>query len=313
MITPFDKDGNVDTLAASRIAQRLAHHSISVFLLGTTGETASISCGQRALLVKEVVEAVAGTVPIYAGIGDNCFSDSLEAADSYLRAGARAVVAHLPSYYPLSDEEKYSYFKMLHDRIRGELILYNIPATTHMSLPVDVVEQLSGLPRVVGFKDSERVPERMYEISRRFEGVEQFALFMGTAVYSVEALKLGFHGLVPNSGNLIPALWAQLMDCALREDWEQAEVLQQQANDVALVFQGGRSLGQSLAALKVLMAKHGLCSPWMLPPLQPTPDDDKERLFKAYEAMQRKCGEMAEGFVAPVGAALESVLKARNT
>jgi dihydrodipicolinate synthase/N-acetylneuraminate lyase len=90
---------------------------------------------------------------------------------------------------------------------------------------------------------------------------------MGAAVLSAKALKLGFDGLVPSSGNLEPKLWREFYDKARAGQWDVVEALQTRLNAIAQEFQNGRSLGESLAALKAMMAGRGLCGPTVLPPL----------------------------------------------
>jgi 4-hydroxy-tetrahydrodipicolinate synthase len=136
-----------------------------------------------------------------------------------------------------------------------------------MSIPLDVVERLMGRTSIVGFKDSENVPGRAEEAARRLGGRSDFSIFMGAAVLSAKALKLGFHGLVPSSGNLVPELWRELYESAQAQKWDRVDQLQLQLNEVAQVFQRNRTLGESLAALKAAMEVRGLCGPTVLPPL----------------------------------------------
>lgn len=266
--TPFTAEGEIDVVAAERIISRIGQSGLGVFVLGTTGETASIPRQQRSRLVEAAVKSAAGSFPVYAGIGDNCMSNSVKEADKYLRLGVDAVVAHLPSYYPLTPEEMVDCFQFLHDRIEGPLMIYNIPSTTRMSIPVAVVEKLARMPRCVGFKDSENVPGRMEEVYQKLGKLEDFSLFMGSAVLSAEAMKLGYDGLVPSSGNLVPSLWAELYAASQAGDWVRAKSLQDQLNAIAAIFQKGRTLGQSLACLKVALNALGLCEPHVLPPLR---------------------------------------------
>lgn len=268
LVTPFKPDGEVDENAVSKIVSHCASHDIAVFVLGTTGEAASISAAKRLRVVDAAVKAAAQRVKVYAGIGDNCPEHSIEAANEYLRLGADAVVAHLPCYYTLRPLEMRSYFEMLASHIQGALMLYNIPQTTHMSLPLEVVDPLSQLPNIIGFKDSENVPGRPEETARRFAGRPDFSIFMGASVLSARALKLGYDGLVPSSGNLSPELWRELYEKARTGDWDAVEALQQRLNAIAQVFQRDRTLGESLAALKVMMEARGLCGATVLPPLR---------------------------------------------
>lgn len=268
MSTPFTLEGNIDEPAAERMVDRLASHGMGIFVLGTTGETASIPVAQRDRLVAVAVRTAGDRVPVYAGIGDNCLADSFAAAASFHRLGVSAVVAHLPGFYTLNAAEMQAYFELLTREVAGPVLIYNIPQTTHMSIPPDVAERLSTLPRIVGFKDSENAPGRPEELARRFAGRTDFSLFMGVAALSARALRLGFHGLVPSSGNLAPALWRDLYACARAGDWTQVEALQQRVDAVAQVFQRQRSLAQSLAALKAGLEYLGLCTPVVLPPIQ---------------------------------------------
>ena len=285
IVTPFTATGDLDDAAVGRIVSNCASNGIAVFVLGTTGEAASISSVKRARLVKAAVDAAANRVKVYAGIGDNCPEHSIAAANEYLRLGADAVVAHLPAYYPLKPAEMRAYFELLAAQVHGSLILYNIPQTTHMSLPLDVVEPLSHLQNIIGFKDSENAVGRPEETARRLAGRPDFAIFMGAAVLSAKALQLGFDGLVPSSGNLTPKLWRELYDKARAGEWAAAEALQTRLNTIAQVFQRDRSLGESLAALKTLMSFQGLCGPTVLPPLRTLDGSAQEDIQRNLNAL----------------------------
>lgn len=267
MATPFTPDGAIDEAAAERIAARLAENDLGVFVLGTTGECASISAQHRRRLVEIAVSAASGRVPVYAGVGDNSMSASIEAGRTWLGLGVDAVVAHLPSYYTLSPAEMYGCFEQLAREIKGSFILYNIPQTTRMSLPLDVVQRLSQISNIVGFKDSENSPGRIEQTARLLGGRNDFSIFMGISVLSAQAMRLGFNGLVPSSGNIAPELWREFYSSALAAKWDQVNELQQRLDAIARVFQFDRTLGQSLAALKACLESQGLCGPTVLPPL----------------------------------------------
>lgn len=267
MVTPFTASGKLDEPAVERIAAHISGQRLGIFVLGTTGESASISATDRRRLVEIVTVVSSGRVPVFAGIGDTRVQDSVTAAHDYLKLGADAVVAHLPSYYGLTAEEMRAYFESLAATIRGPLILYNIPQTTHMSLPIAVVEALAAQPTVVGFKDSENTDGRLELVAERLGGRPGFSIFMGSSVLSVAALRRGYDGLVPSSGNLVPELWRTLEDAAAEGRWSDAEAMQKRLDAYTRVFQRERTLGQSLGALKAAMSTLGLCTPALLPPL----------------------------------------------
>lgn len=276
LVTPVQPDGSLDEAAAARLVDHLASNGCGMLVLGTTGEVASLPAALRLRYVEIAVRVAAKRTPVFACPASNCVSFSIESANHYLQAGVDAVVGILPNYYKLEPAEMLAYFERLADGISGPLMIYNMPATTGMSLPLDVIEQLARRPNVTGLKDSEGTAGRREEVAKRFGGRADFSLFMGIAAHSIPALRLGFDGLVPSSGNLYPERWSALYQTARARDWATAEKLQQQLDGINAVFQRNRTLGQSLAALKAGLGLRQLCGPDMVPPLLPLSPADQE-------------------------------------
>ena len=271
LVTPVTAAGELDEPAATRLVDHLASNGCGMLVLGTTGEVASLPVSLRQRYVEIAVRTAAKRTPVFACPASNCLNTTLDTANDYLAAGVDAVVGILPNYFKLEPAEMLAYFERLSAGIRGPLMIYNMPATTGMSIPVELIEQLSRLPNVTGLKDSENTPGRRELVAQRLGGREDFALFMGVASSSVPALRLGFNGLVPSSGNLYPERWRALYDAALAGDWARAGQLQEQLDTIGAVFARNRSLGQSLAALKAGLALRSLCGPAMVPPLTALP------------------------------------------
>ena len=267
MVTPVTQDGRLDVESVERIIDFFAHSGVSPLLMGTTGEGNSVGLADGQLFVETAVKAAGGRIMIYAGLTGNCFEEQVRQAEVYTALGADVIVATLPTYYALTPDQMYDYYKTLADCITGPLMLYNILATTHMSIPVDIVRQLAEHPNIVGLKDSERDLERMAQCIEIAKGRDDFAYFCGWAAQSAHSLELGGNGIVPSTGNFVPEMFQQLFNAAVVGDMETANRLQDETNEIAKIYQKDRTLGQSLAALKVMMQTKGLCEPWMLMPL----------------------------------------------
>ncbi len=275
MITPVTATGALDVKAVERIIALFVRSGVSPLLMGTTGEGNSVSAADGLLFVQTAVKAAQGKITIYAGLTGTCVSEQLVAAEAYTAAGADVIVATLPSYYALTDEQMYEYYKYLADNIKGPLMLYNIKSTTHMSIPVEVIRRLSTHPNIVGLKDSERDLERMDACIAISRGREDFSYFCGWAAQSAHCIELGGDGFVPSTGNFVPGMFKQLYDAAVAGDMETANRLQDETNAIAKIYQEGRTLGQSLTALKVMMQTDGLCDSYMLPPLTRLPEAEE--------------------------------------
>lgn len=267
MVTPVTENGSLDVAAVEKIIEFFASNNVAPLLMGTTGEGNSVSAADGLLLVETAVKAAKGRILIYAGLTGNCFAEQLTQAEAYTRAGADVIVATLPSYYALTEEQMYGYYKTLADSITSPLMLYNILATTHMTIPVGVVQRLADHPNIVGLKDSERDIERMQQCIAISKNRDDFAYFCGWAAQSAYSLSIGGDGIVPSTGNYIPEMFNELYEAAVSGDMDTANRLQDETNEIAKIYQAGRTLGQSLTALKVMMQTKGLCEPWMLMPL----------------------------------------------
>lgn len=278
MVTPVTKEGDIDVKAVERIIDNFAKYNVSALLMGTTGEGNSVAVEQGVKMIEAAAKAAAGRITIYAGLAGNCVSEQMEAAKKFVAAGADVIAATLPCYYALTPEQMMKYYTDLADALTIPLMLYNITITTHMSIPVDVIEKLSHHPNIVGLKDSEDYQERMEEILRLVADRDDFAYFCGCAANSAKALSLGADGIVPSVGNYLPKMYADLFDAGVKGDTATAEDLQQKTIEIGKINTAGLTLGQSLAGLKVIMKMVGLCDTFMLPPLTELDDDTVKRI-----------------------------------
>lgn len=288
MVTPVTPTGMLDKPAVERIIKSFVEAGVSPLLMGTTGEGNSVSTSDGQELIATAVKAAEGKITIYAGLTGTSFIEQLRQAGYYSASGADVIVATLPSYYALTPEQMENYYKTLADSIKGPLMLYNIAATTHMSIPVDVIERLSKHPNIVGLKDSERDLERMEKCIEIARDNDEFTYFCGWAAQSAHSLELGGDGIVPSTGNFVPGMFRKLYDAAEAGDMETANRLQDETNEIAKLYQAGRTLGQSLTALKVMMQTRGLCTPDMLMPLTRLSEQEEVEIAAAAAAITEK-------------------------
>ncbi len=267
MITPLKQDNTIDGESVGRIVGLLKNAGVYPFILGTTGEAPSISDEQKDRMVAETVKYVGADCLVYAGISSNCFDESVTMAHKYHAMGVDVVVATLPAYYPMNNQQMVSYFTDLADQMPCPLIIYNMPATVKISIPLAVLDQLSKHPNIVGTKDSERDMERLDRSIELWKDRPDFVHLLGWAAQSAYALKKGSDGIVPSTGNFVPELYEDLYQSTLEGKFERAEDLQQQTNDLSLLYQKDRILSQSIPALKSILAVMGICGTQVLPPM----------------------------------------------
>lgn len=288
-ITPLTSNYKIDEAALEKMFNNFSQHDVMPFIIGTTGEAASLPLS----LKKEFVDAATkleGSQTLYVGIASNVFNESVELAKYCFDKGVDVVAANLPSYYTLSADQMKLYFEQLAEAVPGPLIIYNIPATTHMSIPLSVIDELSNHEKIVGTKDSERSEERLQQSLRLWSKREDFGHYLGWAAKSADALINGSDGLIPSSGNLFPSIYKNMLQAVEAGNHEEAYKWQRLSDIVGDLYQKGRSLGDSLWALKALMKHRGLCQSYMMPPLQSHSADQESELMAALKEMLDKEG-----------------------
>jgi dihydrodipicolinate synthase/N-acetylneuraminate lyase len=276
MVTPILPDGDLDEPAVDRLIEFLLKGAVDgIFVLGTTGEGESVPKSIRRRLVARTIDRVQHRTKVYAGLVEP-ESEEAAAGNEYFHAGADAVVARPPVSFPVA--RLLPWFRDLLIRLEGPLILYNMPSTTNVSIPLDVVAELLGHPNLAGIKDSENNSTRLDELLRRFGNRQDFSIFVGVGALMERGLKSGAEGIVPSVGNLIPDVCGKLYACMRERNWSEAEPHAARMSAVSALYQKGRSVGQSVAALKAALTCQNLCGPDVLPPLHTLPSDEIDTL-----------------------------------
>ncbi len=273
-ITPLSANYQLDERAVEKIFANFYHHDVSPFILGTTGEAVSLPIEIKKALVRKAAAIKKSNTVLYAGISSDCFNDSVDFAKFCFDNAVDAVAATLPSYYTLSESQMKRYFIDLAEAIKAPVIIYNIPATTHMSIPLTLIDELSRHPNIVATKDSERNEERLLQSLALWKDREDFGHFLGWAARSASALIGGSDGIIPSTGNLVPEIYSVMLKAVDEDDHVKAYEMQQLSDVYGDLYQGGKTLGESLWALKVLMKEKGLCEAIVMPPLQSLPAEE---------------------------------------
>lgn len=285
-VTPLTNRLAIDEAGVNQLFSLFYQYHISPFILGTTGESASLP--QQ---VKEDYIRIAGEIKqpdsvLYAGISSNILKESVELAFYAADHGVDAVAVTLPSYYALTPVQMEKYFLQLANVIPLPLIIYNIPATTHMSIPLELINALSHHPNIVATKDSERSDERLAKSLALWKDREDFGHFLGWAAKSAEALLGGSDGLIPSTGNIVQWIYADMLKAVDTADIAKAYKMQELSDAYGTVYQANKTLGESLWALKALMEYKGICGDTVMPPLQSMSEEEKQRLIISFDSIK---------------------------
>ena len=209
IVTPMSDDGTLDLDALRRLVDwHIAEGTDGIVIVGTTGESPTVSYDEHCLLIRTTVEQAAGRVPVIAGTGANSTAEAIELTECAKRAGAQGGLSVVPYYNKPTQEGLYQHYKKIAEAVDLPLILYNVPGRTVADLSNDTTLRLAEVPGIVGVKDATGSMERAADLLRR--APKYFALYSGDDASAMPFLLLGGHGVISVTANVAPKLMHEM-------------------------------------------------------------------------------------------------------
>ncbi|WP_017796823.1 4-hydroxy-tetrahydrodipicolinate synthase [Oceanobacillus kimchii] len=202
MVTPFDKHEEIDFQALDYLIDHLINNgSDGLVVAGTTGESPTLTHGERMKLFEYVVKKVNGVVPVIAGTGSNYTKASIELTKEVSKTGVDGVMLVAPYYNKPSQDSMYEHFKVIAESTELPVMLYNVPGRTGVDMDVSTVVRLSQIDNIVSIKDASGNLEKMTNIIRLTD--ENFSVYSGEDSLTLPALAIGAAGIVSVSSHII--------------------------------------------------------------------------------------------------------------
>jgi 4-hydroxy-tetrahydrodipicolinate synthase len=224
IVTPMADDGALDLDALRRLVDwHIAEGTDGIVIVGTTGESPTVSFDEHCLLIRTAVEQAAGRVPVIAGTGANSTSEAIELTACAKRAGAQAGLSVVPYYNRPTQEGLYQHYKKIAEAVDLPLILYNVPGRTVADLSNDTTLRLAEVPGIVGVKDATGSMERAADLLRR--APKDFALYSGDDASAMPFMLLGGHGVISVTANVAPKLMHEMCVAAFAGNLPRAREL----------------------------------------------------------------------------------------
>lgn len=203
LVTPFNGDGSINFEKLGELIEfHIENKTDAVLILGTTGESSTMTHEEDDAVCEYAVKRAAGRIPIIAGSGSNCTQTMLEKSLAYEKLGADGLLIISPYYNKANDEGMYRHFKTVADAVNIPCILYNVPGRTGCSISESVVARLKDHPNIMGIKEASGNMSYTAKIAK-YAG-PNFALYCGNDDIAVPTMALGGSGVISVSANIIP-------------------------------------------------------------------------------------------------------------
>jgi 4-hydroxy-tetrahydrodipicolinate synthase len=227
LVTPMLEDGAIDYPALRKLIDwHIAEGTDCIGVVGTTGESPTVSVEEHCEIIRVSVEQAAGRVPIMAGCGANSTREAIELAQFAKKVGADCQLQVVPYYNKPTQEGQYQHFKAIAEAVDLPVILYNVPGRSVADMAHDTVLRLAQVPGIVGIKEATGNIERAQWLIK--EAPKSFSIYSGDDPTAVALMLCGGHGNVSVTANVAPKLMHELCMAAIAGNVARAMEIQMQ-------------------------------------------------------------------------------------
>ena len=264
LVTPMHEDGNVDYPTLRKLIDwHIAEGTDCIGVVGTTGESPTVTVPEHCEIIRVAVEQAKGRVPIMAGCGANSTSEAIELARFAKAVGADCQLQVVPYYNKPTQEGQYLHFKAIAEAVDLPMVLYNVPGRSVADMAHETVLRLAQVKGIVGIKEATGNIERAQWLIR--EAPQGFSIYSGDDGTAVALMLCGGHGNVSVTANLAPRLMHELCISAIAGDTKRA---------MAILFKllplhKNLFVEANPIPVKWAMARMKLCGPTMRLPMTP--------------------------------------------
>jgi len=223
LVTPMHADGSLDLPGLRKLIDwHIAEGTDSIVIVGTTGESSTVSVNEHCELIKVAVEHTAKRIPIIAGTGGNSTAETIELTRFAKEVGADASLLVVPYYNRPTQEGMYQHFKKIVESVDLPVILYNVPGRTVADMSNETILRLAQVPGIVGVKDATGNIGRGSDLIRM--APKSFAVYSGDDATAMALMFCGAKGNISVTANVAPCAMHQL--CVVAMNGKVAEAVE---------------------------------------------------------------------------------------
>jgi 4-hydroxy-tetrahydrodipicolinate synthase len=240
MVTPFDKDLNVNEEAYRDLINFLIENGVSGLLAaGTTGESATITHEEQQKIIDILVDEANGKVLTIAGAGSNASSEAMGLVKYAEDAGADAALVITPYYNKPQQSGMYKHFKMLNDSHNIPIIAYNVPSRTGVDLSVETIGDIAKLDNIVAMKEANPDLNKLaalFNLLNKEDLLNDFTVLSGNDGLTLPMIAQGAKGVISVAANISPAKMSAMVNNCLKGDFIKAQQLSNELYDLMEVL-----------------------------------------------------------------------------
>jgi len=264
LITPFTADLHIDFDALERIVNHQIENGTQyLVVLGTTGESATLSASEKQAVMKAVVQYNKGRVPLVIGMGGNDTAALLTQLSETDFSGYSYVLSVSPYYNKPNQRGIIAHYQAVAEHSPLPVIIYNVPGRTGSNMTAETQLILAQHPRIVATKEASGNMEQIMHLLQHKP--DNFEVISGDDSLTFPMMALGATGVISVINHACPKVFSGMVNDCLTGNWEAAKQAHYEILEGSIrIFEDG-----SPGGIKVMLHQMGLCETFVRPPLYP--------------------------------------------
>ncbi len=229
LTTPFIHEKLDEEGLAYNIRYQIAQGINGILLLGSTGESSTLSPEEQILALTIAVQEAKGKIPVWAGTGSYCTKQTIEKTKRAKDIGADVALIVTPYYNKPTQEGIFRHFEAIVANVEMPIVIYNIPGRCGTNIETATMKRIADLPRIIGVKEASGNINQAGDILHTLtETHPHFSVFAGDDALTLPMMALGAKGIVSVVSNLVPAQVIALVNAALQGEFDLAKKIHYQ-------------------------------------------------------------------------------------
>ena len=231
LVTPFDKNGNVDFETLKKLVEfQIEGKTDCICVCGTTGEAPTLNNEEHLAAIECVVNQVNGRIPVLAGTGSNDTRHGVSMSKSACALGADGLLLVTPYYTKTTQRGLIQHYTKFADSVDKPVILYNVPGRTGLNIAPATLNILADHPNIVGIKEASGNMAQVIEMMSLCG--DKIDFYSGCDEINVPITLMGGKGTISVLANITPLQTHNMIETALKGDYKTAAKMQLEANEI---------------------------------------------------------------------------------
>ncbi len=224
LVTPFKQHAVAYPDLAKLVEHQIKGGINGLVPVGTTGESPTLSHEEHMDVIRAVIAAARGRVPVIAGTGSNSTHEAVELTQAAHAAGADGMLVVTPYYNKPNQEGLFRHYCAVAEATDRPIILYSIPGRCGIEISVPVVERLrTKYSHVRWIKEAGGNVDRVDQLKQAMGA--DITVLSGDDSLTLPFMAVGAEGVISVAANLVVREVGQMVRLALANDFAKAAVL----------------------------------------------------------------------------------------